>query len=71
VDLRLSRGRSGGVILSSMDTARTEERAGCGTLALIKARFSGRPGGRSLFDLVRPFVFRPGSNPRSSPVCAA
>jgi len=68
VDLRLRpEGRSGGVILS-LEGYRTylEERAELWERqALIKARFcAGDPGvAARFFDLVRPFVFRPGVAP--------
>ena len=68
VDLRLRpEGRSGGVILSLEGyRAYLEERAELWERqALIKARFcAGDPGvAARFFDLVRPFVFRPGIEP--------
>src|SRR5216683_1097984 len=68
VDLRLRpEGRSGGVILSLEGyRAYLEERAELWERqALIKARFcAGDPGvAARFFDLVRPFVFRPGLAP--------
>jgi glutamate-ammonia-ligase adenylyltransferase len=68
VDLRLRpEGRSGGVILS-LEGYRTylEERAELWERqALIKARFCAGDAGVAarFFDLVRPFVFRPGVEP--------